>query len=111
MQLSIFFCELEPCKHCGGRALEQWRMKKDWKGEEYVAVVMMCNRCTFETSSATSRESRETAVQHWNAGVIQQLAHNMESRLLSFEETWEFETKYMRLERPQLRQKKCASNH
>lgn len=109
-QTALAFSDLEPCKHCGGQALEQWRLAEDWKGDEYIAVVMMCDTCTFETYSGTDRRCRRVAVENWNHGVIQQLAEpggwGKQSRILTLEETWHFETEYMRRERPRLRKVK-----
>ncbi len=98
-QATFQFGELEPCKHCGGTAMEQWRLTTDWKGDEYIAIVMMCSGCTFETCDQVERspDGRARAVRYWNAGVIQQLAHPGGMAMakrgpLAFDEAWEFET-------------------
>lgn len=101
-QQALQFSELEPCKHCGGEGMEQWRLVEDWKGDEYVTVVIMCRRCTFETDTGPDMRNRFRAVEYWNAGVPTHLA--TARRLLSFEENWHFHTEYMRCQRPTLRE-------
>lgn len=106
-QITFQFSELEPCKHCGGEATEHWRLTADWKGDEYIAVVMMCSRCTFETCNQISRspDGRARAVSYWNAGVEHNLGRpGNQPGLLTFEQNWEFNTKYMNRKMPTLRE-------
>ena len=103
-QNTLQFSELEPCKHCGGEAIEQWRLATRWDKSEYVAVVFMCNRCTFETSSRMNLFLRDKAVGYWNEGVIHFLSDG--KKRMTMNETWDAELQWMGRKRPELRVQK-----